>query len=75
MNNNLVESVKAEMKESALYRAEDEDSVRAILNDALEKDEREMHDAMFSIIMRNSTKEGLARGVVFWLCERAKEYA
>lgn len=62
-----------EMVESALYRAEDEDSVRTILNNAFEKDESELHDALFSIIMRNSTKEGLAHLAVFYMCERAEE--
>lgn len=74
MSSNLVENIMAEMKESALYRAEDEDSVRTILTNAYEKDERELHDAMFSIIKRNSSKEGLAHIVTFYMYERAQEF-
>ncbi len=74
MNDNLVENIMAEMAESGLYKAEEEGSVRGILSNAYENEERELHDALFSILMRKSTKEGLAHIVVFHMWERAKEY-
>ncbi len=73
MSSNLVESIMAEMAESALYNSEDKEGVETILMNARE-DEYQLHDAVFSILMRHCTKTALAHLVTFYVCERAKEY-
>ena len=75
MNSNLVENIMAEMAESALYNAENEEGVEANLKNTRENDEHQLHDVMFSILMRHCTKEELAHLVTFYVCERAKEYS
>lgn len=73
MSSNLVENIMAEMEESAVYPSEDREGVETILMNAGE-DERELHDAMFSVLMRQSTKTGLAYIVTYYMYERAKEF-
>lgn len=73
MSSNLVENIMAEMEESAVYPSEDREGVETLLMNAGE-DERQLHDAMFSILMRHSTKTGLAYMVTYYMYERAKEY-
>ncbi|MCY3718280.1 MAG: hypothetical protein OXG07_01825 [Anaerolineaceae bacterium] len=73
MDDYFVENVMWEMVESALFRSEDRESVESALKDAYENDEYELHDALFSTLMRDNTKEGLAHTVVYYLCARAKE--
>ena len=73
MSSNYVDNLMYEMVESALYPREEDDSVRAMLNNSLEKGENELHEALFCLLMRSNTKEGLAHLAAFHLCERAEE--
>ena len=75
MSSNFVESIMAEMAESALYNSEDKEGVETILKNTRENDEHQVHDAVFSILIRHCTKEELAHHVAFRVCERAQEYS
>lgn len=73
MSSNLVENILAELQECGLYPSKDKEGMETLLRNAGE-DERELHDAMFSILMKHSTKTGLAYIVTYYMYERAKEY-